>query len=405
MGAYKYEGFNRDGKKVTGAIEAQDLNDARRLLRRGGIRATKVQKPSILEVDLGAFLSEKTGMKQFSDKDVARFTKQLSTLIDAGVPIMQSLEILYKQEKNPGLRKALMRIARNVGDGKSLFEALEVEKGFEKLYCHLVRAGEVAGILNEILEKLAVFLEKRIALKKKVKSALTYPSIVVAVGITVITGLMAFVVPQFVDMIKESGQEIPGVTLFVMNVSAFFENNLLYIIGTIIFSAIGFMYGVRTENGKKIFDKAILKVPLIGQVVIKGSLSSFSQTLSTMLGSGISIVDALDICADTIDNTYIARDLKKVRMSVIKGKNLAEPLKRITYFPPLIAQMIHVGESTGALDDMLKKVSNVFEIEVEGSVQNMTQLIEPIILVGLGGMIGTVLIAMYLPIFMSAGGA
>ncbi len=405
MGAFKYEGLNREGKKVNGSIEAVSAHEAKRLLRRQGVRAKKIQKPSIFEVDLGMMFSEKAGLKGFSDEDLTRFTKQLSTLINAGVPILQSLEILHKQEKNFSLKASLIRITQAVGDGKSLFEAMETERSFDKLYCHLVKAGEVAGILNEILDKLGEFLDKKIALKKQIKSAMTYPTIVCIVGVVVVAGLMTFVVPQFVGMLTESGQEIPWVTQAVIDTSVFFQSYIFHMFVSAVLAVGGIFYAKKTPKGKIAFDKIMIKLPLLNSIVIKGSLSSFSQTLSTMLSSGISIIDALEICSETIDNSVISRDIKRVKMAVEKGKNLTEPLKRIDYFPDLITQMIYVGESTGNLDDMLKKVADVFEVEVEGSIQGMTQLIEPLILVGLGGVIGFVLIAMYLPIFMSAGGA
>jgi type IV pilus assembly protein PilC len=403
MKAYKYQGVNREGKKVSGEIDASDLKEVKKLLRRQGIRANQIKAPSLFEMDLGMIIAEKTGAKAFGNKDLARFTKQLSTLIEAGVPILQSLEILYKQEKNPGLKKSIKLIATQVGDGKTIFEALNNDPSFDKLYCHLIKAGEVAGILDSILIKLADFLEKRENLKKKLKSAMTYPAIVTVVGIVVVSGLLAFVVPQFVDMIKESGQEIPWITLFVMDVSEFFQNNIVYLLVGFMALFFGFTYAIKQPKGKKTFDEIILKTPIFGKIIIKGGLSSFSQTLSTLLSSGIPIIEALEICSETMDNTVMAKDLRSVKAAVMAGKNMTEPLKRITYFPELIAQMIEVGENTGTLDDMLMKVSRVFEVEVEGAIQSMTQLIEPLILVVLGGTIGVVMVAMYLPIFMSAG--
>jgi type IV pilus assembly protein PilC len=404
MKVFKYQGVNRDGKKTSGELEANDQREVKKVLRRQGIRVTEIKAPSIFEIDIGTVLAEKAGGKAFGNKDLARFTKQFSTLIEAGVPILQSLEILYKQEKIPGLKKSIKKLATAVSDGKSLFDALSSDQSFDRLYCQLIKAGEVAGILDTILVKLAEFLEKKEGLKKKIKSAMTYPTIVVIVGIGVISGLLAFVVPQFVDMIKESGQEIPWITQFVMDLSDFFQNNIVYLMvgGLAIF--FGMTYAIKNPTGKKKFDQFILKVPLFGKVVIKGGLSSFSQTLSTLLSSGIPIVEALEICSETMDNAVMAKDLRSVRAAVMAGKNITEPLKRISYFPELIAQMIEVGENTGTLDEMLMKVAKVFEIEVEGAIQGLTQLIEPLILVVLGGSIGAVMVAMYLPIFMAAGG-
>jgi len=408
MAEFKYEGLDKTGRKIIGEIEAKDQQDAKRLLRRKGIRARRLTKPSKLsEVDLFEMWAEfKSVGGGYSEKDLGRFTKQLATLVNAGVPILQSLDILRKQEKKPALKKALTRVSRGVSEGQTLNEAMTSESGFPKLYCQLIKAGEMAGILDDILKKLDVFIEKRIALKSQIKSAMMYPAIVLTIGIVVIIGLMTFVVPTFVGMLEESGNEIPWITQFVIDISEFFQNHLFKIIGAALLTGGGINYGVNhTDKGKKFFDKMILKMPVIGNVVIKGSLSSFSQTLATMLGAGISIVDALEVCADTIDNSVIAKDIKRVRASVVSGRNIAEPLSRITYFPDLITQMINVGESTGNLDEMLKKVSKVFEVEVEGSIQTMTQMIEPLLIVGLAIMVGGVLLAMYMPMFSQAGGA
>jgi type IV pilus assembly protein PilC len=334
-----------------------------------------------------------------------RFTRQLAILINAGVPILESLEILEQQEKNPTLKKVVRNISVQVEEGKSLYDAMMGQLGFTKLYCSLVRAGESAGILDTILNKLAEFLEKAEKLKKQVKSALTYPVIVVIVGIAVVFGLMTFVVPQFVSILQESNQEIPWVTQTVIDISNFFQNYTLLLIVGLFSTTMIFLNYIKTTTGKKQWDIFTMKAPLFGMLVIKGNLGSFTRTLATMLSAGVPIIDALEICIETLDNTQIAKDLEKVRKAVIEGKSITEPLKRIRYFPPLVTQMIKVGESTGNLDQMLIKVADVFEEEVEELVHNLTKLIEPIILVVLGGIIGFVLIAMYLPIFMTAGGA
>jgi type IV pilus assembly protein PilC len=302
------------------------------------------------------------------------------------------------------LKRVIKSVSMQVEEGKSLFDALSSQPGFTKLYCALVKAGESAGILDSILNKLAEFLEKQEKLKKQVKSAMTYPVIVVGVGILVIFGLMTFVVPQFVGMLKESGQAIPWVTQTVIDVSDFFRNYTLLLIAGMIASSMFFLNFIKTKEGKLVWDRFQMKAPLFGMLVIKGNLGNFTRTLSTMLTAGVPIIDSLEICIETLDNTQMAKDLAKVRLAVIEGKSITEPLSRITYFPPLVTQMMKVGESTGNLDNMLIKVADVFQDEVEELVGNLTKLIEPIILVVLGGIIGFVLIAMYLPIFMSAGG-
>lgn len=404
MPKYKYFGFAADGKKIESFVEADTIRDAKKLLRRQNIRAFKIQPPAFFDADIGELLVEKGFLKAFGRAELMRFTRQLSILINAGVPILECLEILQKQEQNISLKRVIKSITMQVEEGKSLNDSMSQQQGFDKLYCALVKAGEAAGILDSILVKLAEFLEKAEKLKKQVKSALTYPAIVVFVGIIVIFGLMTFVVPQFVDILKESNQKIPWVTQVVMDVSDFFINYTVFLIALIIAGTMLFLNYIKTEQGKQEWDRFTMSAPLFGMLVIKGNLSSFTRTLATMLSAGVPIIDSLEICIDTLDNTQIAKDLTKVRKAVIEGKSITEPLSRISYFPPLITQMIKVGESTGNLDQMLIKVADVFEEEVEELVANLTKLVEPIILVVLGGIIGFVLVAMYLPIFLSAGG-
>ncbi len=405
MPKFKYIGFTADGKKVENTVEAENARDAKKLLRRQNIRATKVIAPSFFEADLGEFLVEKGLAKPFGRAELMRFTRQLAILINAGVPILECMEILHKQEQNMVLKRVVKNITMQIEEGKSLFDAMSQQQGFDKLYCALVKAGEAAGILDSILVKLAEFLERAEKLKKQVKSALTYPVIVVIVGIIVIFGLMVFVVPQFVEILKESNQAIPWVTQTVIDISNFFRNYTLLLIAGLVAGTMFFLNFIKTREGKQAWDRFTMKAPLFGMLVIKGNLGAFTRTLATMLAAGVPIIDSLEICIDTLDNTQIAKDLTKVRKAVIEGKSITEPLSRITYFPPLVTQMIKVGESTGNLDQMLLKVADVFEEEVEELVGNLTKLIEPVILVVLGGIIGFVLIAMYLPIFMSAGGA
>jgi type IV pilus assembly protein PilC len=404
MPKFKYVGFTTDGKRVENTIEADTIRDAKKILRRQNIRTTKVLAPSFFEVDLNEFMVEKGLARPFGRVELMRFTRQLSILINAGVPILECMEILHKQEQNIVLKRVIKNITMQIEEGKSLFDAMSQQQGFDRLYCALVKAGEAAGILDSILIKLAEFLEKAEKLKKQVKSALTYPVIVVFVGILVIFGLMTFVVPQFVDILKDSGQEIPWVTQTVIDISEFFQNYTLLLVAVLVAGTMFFLNFIKTTEGKQAWDKFTMKAPLFGMLVIKGNLGSFTRTLATMLAAGVPIIDSLEICIETLDNTQIAKDLAKVRKAVIEGKSITEPLARITYFPPLVTQMIKVGESTGNLDQMLIKVADVFEEEVEELVGNLTKLIEPLILVVLGGIIAFVLIAMYMPIFMSAGG-
>ena len=403
MGIYKYEGVDTNNKKVVGQIDATSEKEVRKVMRAQNIRVKKIIAPTILEFDLGAWMVEKGLAKSVGAKELGTFTKQLSTMISAGVPILQAMEILYRSEKNPSLKLAIKKVAADVGEGKTIAEAMSAHKCFDKLYCNLVRAGEAGGILDQILKKLAIHMEKAEKTKAQIKSAMMYPSVVVAVGAVVIWGMMVFVVPQFTGMLKETGQELPWITQFVIDTSAFLGNYTPIIVPAAIVGVISFASYIKTPTGKIMWDNFSMRLPLFGGIIIKGNLSGFSNTLATLLGAGVSLIDALDICIETIDSSVIAKDIGEVKKKVIEGKTLTEPLSKIEYFPELVTQMIRVGEQTGQIDQMLARVAEVFESEVDNLVLGMTKMIEPIIIVVLGGIIATILVAMYLPMFMSAG--
>lgn len=403
MGIFKYEGVDTNNKKVIGQMEAASEKEVRKIMRAQNVRVKKIIPPSILEFDLGAWMVEKGFAKSIGGKELGTFTKQLSTMINAGIPILQALDILQRSEKNAVLRQAIKKVAIDVGEGKTIAEAMSSHKCFDKLYCNLVRAGEAGGILDAILKKLATHMEKQEKTKAQIKSAMMYPSIVVSVGAIVIWGMMVFVVPQFTGMLKETGQALPWITQMVIDTSAFLGNYTPIIIPGAIVGLVFFLSYIKTASGKIMWDNFSMRLPLFGGIIIKGNLSSFSNTLSTLLGAGVSLIDALDICIETIDSSVIAKDIQEVKKKVIEGKTLTEPLSKIEYFPELVTQMIRVGEQTGQIDQMLARVAEVFEGEVDELVTGMTKMIEPIIIVVLGGIIATILVAMYLPMFMSAG--
>lgn len=405
MGNWRWQGLDRNGKRSQGVIDASSEREVRVLLRGQGIRATKVNPPSLLEFDIGEWMVEKNLVSAIGTKELCSFTKQLAIMVGAGIPILQCLEILYKAEKNPVLRKAVKNIHREVGEGQTLAQSMEKQKGFTRLYCNLVKAGEAGGILDGILNKLAQHMDKHEKIKSQIKGAMTYPAIVVVVGGGVIWGLMVFVVPQFVGMLTETGQEIPAITKAVIDTSDFLQEYTLTALPALIVVFIIFKSWVKTASGKYLFDRTMMRLPLFGGILIKGNLGNFARTLSTVLSSGISLIDSLEICIDTIDNGVIAKDIGIVKKKVIEGKTLTEPLTKIDYFPEMVSQMIRVGEQTGNVDQMLEKVADVFEDEVNELIGNMTKLIEPLIIVVLGGIIAAILVAMYLPMFMSAGGA
>ena len=405
MPTYRWEGLDKEGKRSKGQIVASDEKEARKFLRGQGVKPKKIIPPSILELDLGEWMVEKGLAKGFGTTELVGFTKKLSILINAGVPIIPALEVLHKGEKHPTLKRAIKGITTDVSEGATMADALSKRPGFTRLYCNLVRAGESAGILDEILTKLTEHMQRQEKLKAQIKSAMTYPGIVVLVGTGVIWGLMTFVVPQFVSMLEGGGQEVPAITQFVINVSDFFREYTLTMLPVLLVSFFIIKNFIGTQAGKTMFDKFMMSLPVFGGIVIKGNLSAFSRTLSTMLSSGIALIDALEVCGDTIDNDVIARDIAMVRKKVMEGKDMTEPLSKIEYFPDMVSQMVKVGEQTGSLDQMFLRVAEVFEEEVNGLVENMTKLIEPIIIVVLGGIVAVVLVAMYLPIFMSADAA
>jgi type IV pilus assembly protein PilC len=403
MGQWKYEAFDRDGKREVGTVDASERSEVRKFLRTRGLRPKKIEPPSILEFDIGEWMVENGFAQAFGAKQLLMFTKQLTIMIEAGVPIIEALEILYKQEKNLALKKSVKQVSSSVKEGKTISEAMEKEKGFDKLYCNLIKAGEAGGVLDVILKKLTTHLEKSEKIKSQVKSAMTYPFIVSLVGGGVIWAMLVFVVPQFVAMLNDTGKEIPAVTQFVIDVSDALGKYSVYGVPALILLVFMIKSWTKTPTGKIVYDKVFMRLPLFGGIVIKGNLSSFTRTLGTMLSSGVSLVDALDICIETIDNGVISEDLKTVKKKVVEGKSLTEPLEKIEYFPPLVVQMVRVGEQTGQIDNMLEKVADVFEDEVNELVGNMTKLIEPLIIVVLGGIVALILVAMYLPMFSAAG--
>ena len=405
MSLWKWEGFDKEGKKARGQIQAKDERSARKGLRSNGIKVKSLIAPTLLEFDFNEWLLEKGLAVPFGQKELVLFTKQLAIMVNAGVSIMEALEILFKSEKNPALKKTIKEISSDVGHGKTISSAMEKQKGFSKLYCSLVKAGETAGVLDVILDKLAFHLDNQEKIKSKIKSALTYPIAVTVIGVLVVWGLLNFVVPQFVDQLASTGQEPPFITSFVMDISEFlgeWSGKIFLLLGvTFIFVK---LYVENTDSGKMIFDKITLNLPIFGMILIKGNLGSFSRTLGIMIGSGVSIIEALEICIETIDNKIISNDLVRVKKEITSGKTLNQSIDKIDYFPDMASQMIKVGEQTGRLDLMMEKISNVFEDEIDSLIEGGTKLIEPLIIVILGGVTALILVAMYMPIFMQAGG-
>jgi len=339
-----------------------------------------------------------------STKDVVIFTRQFATMIDAGLPLVQCLEILASQQENRTFKRVLSQVKGSVEGGSTFAEALkEHPKIFDEQFVNLVHAGESGGILDTILRRLAQFLEKSEALKRKVKGAMIYPIVVITIALSVVTILLLFVIPVFKEMFEGAGQKLPGPTLLVLAMSEFLQAYFIYIFLTLGFIIFIIRKFYATERGRFIFDRFMLRTPVFGMLLRKVAVARFCSTLGTMISSGVPILDALEITAKTAGNVIIEAAIMNTRTAIAEGRTIAEPLMETGVFPGMVVRMIAVGEATGALDAMLAKISEFYDEEVDAAVEGLTQLMEPIMIVFLGGVCGGMVIAMYLPVFSMAG--
>jgi len=398
MPIFKYEGVKRGGEAIKATVNLPSENEVRIFLRQQGIRPSKIEQESMFNKEL-KFLG--SGVK---DTEIAIMTRQLAVMVSSGVPLLQSFDILQQGEKNARLKKALLEIQEQISAGSPLWEAMSKQKDiFNHLYVYLVRAGEMGGALDLILNRLAKYLDDNVRLIRMVKGAMIYPAAVLIVGFGVTFGLLTFVVPQFESMIAASGGELPYLTKIVINISHFCSGYFHIIIGSVVGGATLFTRAIKTPDGKRAWDRFVLSTPLFGDLVVKSATARFSRTLGTMLTSGVNLIDAIEICKQTMDNTVIEDALAKVKEEISAGKTIALPLAQAKIFPGMVIQMINVGENTGTLDQMLIKVADFYEAEVEALVSGLSKLIEPVVLVVLGGIVAFILVAMYLPVFNIAG--
>ena len=336
-------------------------------------------------------------------KDLVVFTRQFSTMIDSGSPLVQCLDILSKQSANPTFRDQLTVIKDQVESGSTFADALKKYPGtFDELFRNMVAAGEVGGILDTILTRLAAYLEKADKLRRQIKGAMMMPGIICLVAGAVTALLLLKVVPTFEEMFAEFGQALPAPTQFVINLSKWLQANFIFVVVGIVAAVAGYKFAYRTKRGEVIIDGIFLKLPVFGDLLVKVAVARFCRTLGTMISSGVPILEALDICGRTAGNKVIENAVNKVRDGISEGRTIAEPLTETGVFPEMVCQMISVGEATGALDVMLNKVADFYEEEVDQAVENLTSMLEPIIIVGLGIVIGGLVIAMYMPIFSMA---
>lgn len=407
MAEYVYRGVDKSGKRVSGKLDAASDSDARLSLRALGVRPTELNVAGVLNSDLSALVRKSTPREiGLSLGTLVIFTRQMHTLLTSGIPLIQSLEILETQASDKNLQKILGTVREKVASGTFLWESLSIfPQAFPRLYLALIRAGESSGAIDAMLKRLSRYLEDAERLTKMLKSAMIYPTMVVLVGIAVVTALLVFVIPKFKELLTGSGQELPAPTQFVIDVSEFLQANILYLIAGCIAAFFIIRAYYRTPGGRGSIQKAVFFMPIFGKIAQIGSVARFSRTMSTLLSSGVNLLDAIDICRQVLDNQVMEDSIKTVRTDIEQGKTLASTIAKIPVFPRMAVQMILVGENTGNLDKMLEKVADTYEQEVETLVGGLTKLIEPFILVFLGGTVGGVLIAMYLPIFKLAGGA
>ena len=393
MPIFEYKGKTLAGTTVSGELKARDRGELEKLLRNNKILVSSViKKPSSIKLSFGR--------KKIKKVHISRFTRQFATMIGAGLPMVQCLEILSQQSDSAGMRKVIGQVKESVQAGTTLAEALSRhKKTFDDLYVNMVDAGEIGGALDSILIRLAVYREKADALVRKVRGALIYPAVILIVAIGATTLMLTYIVPIFAKMFSGVGAELPGPTKFVLGLSHFLRSNFLVGLIFLALLAVGFRFYVRTESGKLTIDKLLLRFPLIGDLLRKSAISRFTRTLGTLISSGVSILEALEITAKTAGNKVIQNAIKKSVLSIAEGETITQPLKETGVFPPMVTQMISVGEKTGGLDDMLSKIADFYEEEVDAAVSALTSIIEPVVIIFMGGIVGGILISMYLPMF------
>lgn len=395
MPTYAYEGRQRSGRIVKGEIQAPNIDAVYNQLNAQMITPIKV-------------VESKAKKKRVNvpTKDIVVFTRQFSTMIDAGLPLVQSLEILASQQENKAFKEVLLSVKGDVEQGSTLSDALKKHPSvFDELYSSLVAAGEMGGMLDTILNRLATYMEKAEKLKKRVKGALTYPIVVLAIAVIVVAVILIFVIPVFQKMFADFGGELPAPTQFVINLSQGLKKyGVFMVIGIfVIISMIKKYYS--TPKGRKKIDTLLLKAPVISDLIRKSAVARFTRTLGTMISSGVQLLDAMDIVAKTAGNKVIEEAILNAKVSISQGKTIAEPIGESGVFPSMVVRMIAVGEATGAMDTMLNKIADFYEEEVDAAVDALTSMLEPMLMVVLGSVLGGLIVSMYLPIFKLAGAA
>ncbi len=398
MPIFLWEGVTKKNEAKKGEIEAADEVAVRGLLRRQGFKSIEVKKKPKDIMEYLPFLKGK-----IKEKNVVVFCRIFSTMINAGLPLIQCLDLLAQQEQDKSFSKIIRSIKEDIEGGTSLTNALKkYPKVFDELFVNLIAAGEAGGILDVILERLSNYMEKAMKLKARVKGAMTYPVAVLVISFSVVALLLLKVIPVFKKMFEGMGGQLPGLTQALITASEFTQKYFLFISAVIFVIYIAFNRFHKTEKGRWIVDSILLKSPVFGDLLKKVAVAKFSRTLSTMMSSGVPILEGLTIVSKTSGNVVVEDALLKTRQSISEGRTISEPLAETGIFPAMVVQMISVGEATGALDSMLSKIANFYDDEIDVAVDSMTALLEPVMMVFLGTIVGGMIIAMYLPIFKLA---
>jgi type IV pilus assembly protein PilC len=411
MPEFLYIGLKKNGSKVESKITAQTETEAITKLRLLGIRVVaigigRIKKTGKGDIDVGALINKllhpksPTGTGKMAVEDLMIFTKQMATLIDAGISIVGALDMLASQASNPNIQTIIDHVRQQVEAGKDFATSLEKHpEAFDTTYVSLVRAGAQSGQLDVMMKKLTVYIEKSNKLRKQLKSALSYPTVVLIIAFALSGAMIMFVVPMFAKNYQDAGKELPGLTQGMIDFSNWLQSNIHVVIGGAIATFIAFTRWKATATGHRQWDNLLLRLPIFGNLILKIAIARFTGTMATLVSSGIGLPEALKICAQASGNVVIEKDIANIEGGVVKGKSLSEMMGKSPYFPSMVAGMVGIGESTGRLDSMLEKIALVYEEDVESALAAALKMVEPAMFVVVGGIVGFILLAMYLPIF------
>jgi len=402
MAEYLYEALDKGGKQIRGIIEAPNEDSILEKLRGMGYYPLRVglHRKKAGDLDIFALPGLKFFFHRVKRKHIMTFTRQLATLIDAGLPILRSLRILEEQSESVIFKEIIAKMGREIESGSTLSDAMAKHpRVFDKLFVSMVRAGEIGGVLESILTRIAAFLEKRAEMRRKVRSAMMYPTVVLTLAATIVAMIMIFIVPKWEGIFSQLGADLPGPTQILVNISNFVAKNTIASVIMVIAFILAVRYVNKTKGGKFLFDTVKLKLPILGVIFQKVAIVRFAGTLATLINAGVPILQAIDIVRETSGNEVVSRAMVHVYDSIKEGETIHEPLREAKVFPPLVVHMVAVGEETGAIDQMLQKVAEAYEGEVDATIDALSSIIEPILIVFLGVVIGAIVICLYLPLF------